>query len=144
MDIKLKALVLEDNKEHRDILCMILNSLDVEVESFEDPTYFLKQRETCPVDTPYLDFILTDNDMPNMTGVDFLERLQEMNCKIDSKGKAIMSGNFKNNDIERIEKLGSKIFHKPCSLDDISGWIEEIRSNLKLRRGATKTEPFGS
>ena len=136
MDTKLKALVLEDNKEHRNIMCMILNSLDVEVVSFEDPTCFLKQSDTCPVDMPYLDFILTDNDMPNMTGVDFLERLQEMNCKINSKWKAIMSGNFKENDIERIEKLGSKVFHKPCSLDDISGWIEEIRSNLKLGKGS--------
>ena len=142
--MKLRALVLEDNKEYRDILCMILNSLDVEVASFEDPTYFLKQKDTCPVDIPYLDFILTDNDMPQMTGVEFLERLQKMNCKINSRWKAIMSGAFKKNDIERIEKLGSKIFHKPCSIDDISGWIEEIRSNLKLGKGAAKTEPLGS
>jgi CheY-like chemotaxis protein len=125
---KLKALVLEDNKEHRAILGLLLNSLDVEVTSFEDPTCFLKSCNTCPVDTPCLDFILTDNDMPNMTGVVFLEKLQQMNCKINVKRKAIMSGDFNNNDIERIEKLGVNIFHKPCSLDVFSRWIAEIRN----------------
>ena len=121
-----RALLLEDDTVCREIITEALSDYDFEVEAYHDPTCFLKNLDKCPVDMPCVDFILTDNQMPGMTGIEFLKRLEEMECKVPVRNRAIISGNFSFNDIERIEQLGIKSFNKPYSLGRVYDWLEEI------------------
>jgi len=122
----IKALLLEDNPGWREIITEILTISHIEVEAHNDPTCFLKKTDKCPVDDACVDFILTDNQMPHMTGLDFLEKLEQMECKIPASHKAIISGNFSFECQQRIEKLGIQSFDKPCSISKIHSWLEEI------------------
>lgn len=122
----IKALLLEDDVGCRNLIIEIMAECDIEVEAHHDPTCFLKKSDKCPYDKPCADLILTDNQMPNMTGLDFLQRLEEMECKIPAPKKGIISGNFSIADLKRIEKLGVKHFTKPCSIDNIYDWLESI------------------
>lgn len=126
----LKALLLEDDPDCRDIITETLNDYDIEVEVYHDPTCFLKKTDKCPVDKPCVDLIFTDNQMPHMNGLDFLKRLDEMECKVPTLKRAIASGNFSLGDFERIEKLGVKSFSKPCSINDIYDWLDKIGLSL--------------
>lgn len=122
----IKALLLEDDLGCREVIIEILSACNIEVEAHHDPTCFLKKTDKCPVDSPCVDFILTDNKMPHMTGLNFLHRLEEMECKIPVVNRAIFSGNFSSEDLESIEHLGVKYFNKPCSISNVYNWLEEI------------------
>lgn len=122
----IKALLLEDDLGCRDVIIEVLGIHNIEVESHHDPTCFLKKTDKCPIDKRCVDLIFTDNQMPHMTGLDFLQRLEEMECKVPVFNRAIYSGNFSEDDFERIEKLGVKSFSKPCSIDKIYNWLQDI------------------
>jgi CheY-like chemotaxis protein len=53
----------------------------------------LSRADSCPVDAPCTDFLLTDLMMPGMTGIEFLKKVKRMQCKIPEERKAIISGN---------------------------------------------------
>jgi len=121
-----KALLFDDDEGCRKVIIAALADYDIKTEAHHDPTCFLKKADKCPVDKPCVDIIITDNQMPNMTGLDFLKRLDEMECEIPARNKAIISGDLSKKDLEKIEKLGSIAFNKPCSLTGIYDWLEEI------------------
>ncbi|MCW8859531.1 MAG: response regulator, partial [Deltaproteobacteria bacterium] len=103
-----------------------LSDIEIEVTLHRDPTSFLKKTSKCPLDAPCFNFILTDNQMPNMTGITFLQKLKEMDCKIPTRNIAVISGSLTDEDLESIEDLGSTSFKKPCSLDKIYTWIDKL------------------
>jgi CheY-like chemotaxis protein len=80
------------------------------------------------------DVLITDNKMPNMTGIEFLELQDKQGCKLDHRSKAIMSGNFSDEDIQKITKLGCKIFYKPFNLNEILEWIKECETRILPKR----------
>lgn len=117
-----KALLFEDEESCRTVMIDILKEYDIEVDAYPDPTIYFKKSDKCP----NVDVILTDHQMPNMTGLDFLKRIDEMRCDIPPDNKAVISGGLTDNDITKIEELGIKCFHKPCSIDEIYDWLNEI------------------
>lgn len=121
-----KALLLDDDPTCRELFSEILDSFGIKVTAFSDPTCFLKNVATCPRDQACFDLIITDNDMPNMTGLGFLQKLHKMQCKIPATHKALISGKLSTEDCAAIDKLGSRAFCKPCSLDTIQQWLTEI------------------
>lgn len=117
-----KALLIEDEEGCRTMMIELLSDYGIEVEAYRDPTLFLKKTDTCP----NVDVILTDNQMPNMTGLDFLQRIDEMKCEIPSDNRAVISGDLTTSDFNKIKQLGVRFFHKPCSIDEIYDWLDEI------------------
>lgn len=126
------AAVFDDNEDYRDLLEAILEQGEFKVISFADPCLFMN-RETgtlchidkrCQSDLPCFDVLLTDNQMPGMTGVEFLERLKEKDCKIMDHRKAIFSGDWSSEYLKRAESLGCKIFDKPIPIKDIQAWLD--------------------
>lgn len=121
-----KALLFDDNSDFRNIIIAVLRDYDIEIEDYHDPSCYLKNSDKCPVNKPCVDFILTDNQMPHVTGVEFLQKLQEMECKVPIQNMALMSGDLPIEEVERIISLGVKFFRKPFSLTDVENWLEDI------------------
>lgn len=122
-----KALVIDDDSSVRQTLKEILPDYGYEVDTFENPVCFLNIRNTnqCPEDKPCCDILIVDNEMPEMTGVDFLNRLDEMKCKIPPDHKTIYSGNIEPNDCKKVSQIGCKVFHKP-HFDKLIRWIQSM------------------
>ena len=73
-----------------------------------------------------VDLIITDNKMPIMKGLDFLERLKKIN---GSKVPRVMvlSGHLDKQDKERAFKAGAcAVFEKPCNSSELLPTIEKI------------------
>ena len=122
------ALLFDDNKMCRDMLTDALAEMQLQVVAFSDPISFLRQQEKIcchRISEPCYDILLTDNNMPGMTGLEFLEKLQEVDCKISAHHMAIISGKWEEADLLRAKKIGCKIFHKPTPLDEIYDWLNE-------------------
>ena len=130
------VLVLDDNDLYRTILQRVLTKKHLKVTAFPDPKTYLATRKIdhckqnccsaqCEKNCPCFDFILTDNHMPSMSGLEFFEWCKQHNCKLSIQRKAIISSMWSEEDLERAEKLGCLILDKNSSLDQIEKWIEK-------------------
>ena len=63
--------------------------------------------------------------MPDMNGLEFLTRLKHMGCKIPDCQKAIISGDWSDEDLITAKQLVSHVFVKFRSKELIESWIKE-------------------
>ena len=129
--MKIKAIVLEDNDSLRTLMGGVLKDRGYEVyassEPFLSPVYRDSERP-CPEEPICPNIIITDIDMPNMTGFEFIEHQKSKGCKI--KNIAIMSGRWTNEDIKHAKRLGCHMFEKPFKIDEVEKWLDECEKEL--------------
>lgn len=129
--MKLRAIVLDDDDAVKTLISDILKIRGYEVytssEPFSSPIY-LDSECYCPVGYTCTTIIITDNNMPNMTGLDFIEHQKRMGCKVQNT--AVMSGRWTNKEIERARRLGCHMFNKPFKIDEIIRWLNECEKVL--------------
>ena len=99
----------------------ILAEKQFKVKPYADPSLILPRCEgaSCRMDSPCVDVILTDNQMPTLTGLEFLESLKEIGCKLPDHHKAIISGNWSRVQLDQADRLSCMVFHKPTPTDDV-------------------------
>lgn len=124
------ALLLEDNDFYREVLTEILREKDFQAMAYADPTAFLSKKSDCcsASNKPCADVMITDNQMPSMSGLEFLEHVRDRGCKLPNACKATISGNWAEQDHAQAVASGCKVFHKPTSLDDLLTWLDEVTS----------------
>ena len=125
------ALVIDDDIFFCNLLTDILENLDLRVASYTSPERFLYQLEAdnCPASLICPDFILTDNQMPGMNGLEFLARIKSMGCTLPDYRIGIISGRWEEVDIETANSLGCQVFDKYNSPGKIQSWVEETRKS---------------
>jgi len=121
---------------------MVLNSLkkwlcqeDYEVFAFSDPIVCLiseKRTDYCMKENPCADIIITDFNMPEMTGIELLQDQSKRGCKIDKKNKAIVSGYMDDKQIKLINESGYSFFEKPLDLCFMSDWLNGCKKRIDL------------
>ncbi len=129
--MKLRAIVLDDDDAINALVSNILRKRGYEVYASSEP--FLSQVYmgsgcSCSVGHTCTDIIITDNNMPNMSGLEFLERQKRMGCKVQNT--AVMSGSWTKEEIEHAKKLGCHVFNKPFKIDEIKKWLNECEKEL--------------
>jgi len=126
--MKRKALVIDDDVYCLDISVEYLTGKDFAVTSALRATCprLANGLETCPMTEPCYDFILSDNNMPDMTGLEFFLEQQNRGCKIPSAHKALISGDISAADMAMAKKMGYTVFQKPCLLETLDQWIDSI------------------
>lgn len=122
------AIIFDDHDLFRNLFTRIFRNKEIEVTTYPNPTlYFCSDPSvnSCPVETPCVNFLLTDNSMPGMTGLEFLTRLKHIGCKIPDCQKAIISGDLSDEDLITAKQLVSHVFVKLGSKELIDSWIKE-------------------
>ena len=144
----LRIIVFEDDDAIRQSLTLLLRKNGYEVISASDPTIcpvYSTREESCSHEDACGDFLLTDNHMPNMTGLEFIEAQSQRWCKGIIANKAVMSGTWSSEEREKAEKLGCKIFTKPFRIEEIIEWLDErkilIPPSRKLAVLSVRPEP---
>lgn len=136
--MRLRVFVFDDDEQIRSLLSIILEQRGYEVLSFPDPSYYpidLDAECSCPEGYVCGDILITDNCMPNMTGIEFVQKIR--NCyRGIAQNKAVISAAWAVVDLEQAKRLGCRIFQKPFSIKEITRWLDEceqrIDSNRKL------------
>ena len=131
---QLHIIVYEDDPALGSLLSLALRQKGHEVHTYSDPTFCPTYRDLkseCPHTRPCADVIITDHNMPNITGLEYLSLQQTHGCKLQVENKAIITGAVLNQKAkETIDSLGCKLFKKPFKLAEILQWIEECSSRL--------------
>jgi CheY-like chemotaxis protein len=133
-----KAVVFEDNDLYLLLLGKLFKANDIQFRSYSNPSLYLccqPEINTCPVAEPCTDFLLTDNVMPYMNGLEFLKRTKQMNCKIPDCRKAIISASWTAEELAEANMLVSNVFAKNEAKEKISAWLggDKISSPLKVK-----------
>jgi CheY-like chemotaxis protein len=129
--MKIKAVVLEDNDMLRTLTYNILKNRGYEVYAYSEPflsPLYRNSERPCPEENICPNIIITDIDMPNMTGFEFIEHQKSKGCKIHNI--AIMSGRWTNENIKHAKRLGCHIFKKPFKIDEVEKWLDECEKEL--------------
>lgn len=127
----------------RDLLADFLEERGYQVLTFPDVTscpLFPARAAHCSKQAPCADFLLLDNLMPHMTGLDFLELQQQSNCLLNINGIAIFSANWTPADLSRADRLGCKSFHKPYDFEKLAAWLDTQEKFIPPNRVLAKVE----
>ena len=128
---KIRAVVLDDEDVLRSLICDILKSRGYEVHDSSEPFFcpvYMDSTCSCPIETYCMDIIITDINMPDMTGFEFIERQKRMGCKVQNV--AIMSGSWTDEEAEHAKRLGCHILEKPFKMDEIEKWLDDCENKL--------------
>lgn len=133
MQPKARAIIIDDDASCRALLETLLKQRGYEVISLSDPTacpLYASSQCTCPQDHACGDFLLTDNRMPRMTGIEFVERQSQRGCKGIVGNKAILSGTWDDEELAHAERLGCQVFDKPYNFKEIMDWLDEREKQI--------------
>ncbi len=128
-----RAVVIDDDAGCRWFAAKALGALGYEVYAFDTTAFcrchdacFCKAGETC------VDIILTDNQMPGRTGLDFIREQRRKGCRCTLIG--IMSGTWTDGELAEARELGCTVFAKPVSLRELRYWLESHAAALTAER----------
>ena len=131
MKRKVRTILFEDSQEIRQLLEQFFKKRGHEVFTYEDPTRCPLQHAhdcQCTENERCADIIITDLDMPNVSGLDFLDGQMSKGCKIQYI--AIMSGAWPEASKGRAKGLGYAVFEKPFSLSALTKWLDKCEEHI--------------
>lgn len=132
MPQKFKAVVIDDVEMCREFLKDILEDRGYEVDNYASAESFVcysNAAESCPVEKPCADLLLTDNRMPLLTGLQFIEQQRARGCKLTLGSRAVISGSWTREDQKKAKELGCQTFEKPYDLKGISAWLSSCEES---------------
>ena len=130
-----RVLIFDDDPLIRQMLWGVCDRRGYEVITFPDPGLCpLHTKDQCPCEseTTCTDIIISDLDMPNVKGLDFLEKLLGNGCRC--RHIALISGSWSASDIARARSLGCKLFEKPFHISQVMEWLEQTERELLPNR----------
>ncbi len=127
---KPKIFIIEDQDDIRQLLEIFFRQtgefeIHAAAEPFACPLY-LSDTCQCPQESSCGDILLCDNYLPQMTGLEFIQRQMAKGCKGSIRNKAVMSAGFSPGDVALAEALGCKLFSKPFRLSEVMAWVRSV------------------
>lgn len=132
-ETKLRVIVFDDDKAMTDLFKKMLQGFGHHVTAFSDPTacpVYKTPECNCPCQFPCAEVIITDNMMPNMTGIDFLKLQRRRGCKALDANKALMTAAATPKLLREVKELGCHFFRKPFRLSEVRVWLEECAERV--------------
>lgn len=132
---KIRSVLLEDNEFLRSLMSTVLESRGYEVFTFATPAICplqIKPDCSCAAHSRCADIILSDLEMPSVSGIEFIKNQKAKHCK--TPYIAMMSGNWSAKDVTTAQELGCKVFNKPFNMPEIEEWLNAVEKNIDLDR----------
>jgi len=115
-----KVLLVDDDTSAREALCLVLASQHLqcfEVNNGSEALDWLAKNQT--------DLIISDNQMPVLTGLDFIDQIQLHQSPANESPVILLSGHLNEHDKHRARKAGVfAILDKPCNFSEFLSMVQ--------------------
>ncbi len=130
---KPRILIIDDEPARLNLLSEFFKDEGYPVLTASDPTVCkaIAQNDCCNMVEPCADIVISDQNMPNMKGIDFVEERINRGCKGAARQTAISSGDFSPDLENQIAKIGCMFFQKPTSLQNFLDWVEQMADEMQ-------------
>lgn len=133
---KRRAIFFDDEPAILNLLTLVFEERGYEVFAFHEPVDcpIYDGAGRCDKKLPCGDLMITDLDMPRMSGLELIKLQTGRGCTMDVRNKAVLSGNLDPATQEAIRLLGCRTFLKPCRLSELTTWAGECEQRMDLSR----------
>ena len=132
---QLRVILLEDSKAILTLMKEFFGDRGYEIYAFSNPSICPLQlipECRCAENQTCTDLIVSDLNMPTMTGLRFIRNQRQKNCKC--KYVAMISASWTEEDLELAQQLGCKTFTKPLFFDDLEEWLDSVEYSIDPKR----------
>jgi len=133
--MKIRVFIFDDDEEVRGVISELLENKGYEVYDFPEPgicPIHIDQQHPCPLEFACADFIISDLNMPNMTGLEFVINQKNYSCKVTNI--AILSGAWSESELKFAKQYGCKTFNKPIKAQELYSWLDECSKSINPKR----------
>ncbi len=132
---RLRVILLEDNDALRFLFSEIFTDHEYETFAFSTPAICplqLVPECRCSVNETCTDMMVSDLDMPQMTGLSFIKNQKKKKCKC--KHVALISARWTEQDLLLAHELGCKTFIKSSNFEEFHEWLDEVEKSIEPTR----------
>lgn len=143
--MQLRIFLIDDDEPTVRLIALVARDRGHEVYAMSEPAacpLFGCESCQCPRESACGDLLITGNRLAGMSGLDLIERQLRHGCKGAARSKAVLSRTWTDDDLERAERLGCKIFHKPFLVREITDWMDERERHTDPRRRLADLQPI--
>jgi CheY-like chemotaxis protein len=133
--MRLRAVICEDHPAIREVLRLLCERRGYEVFAFAHPGLCpLNTIGHCPCGPGAVcaDLLLTDLQMPEVQGLDFVETLRAKRCV--APHLALMAGDWTDASLARATRLGCRLFSKPFPMAELLAWFDWVETQVTPTR----------
>jgi len=134
----MRVLLFEDEPLLRELLTHFLRGRGCEVVAYAEPLHcpVYDGLETCSCSPGQVcgDAVLTDVEMPRVSGIEMVARQQDGGCGVPPCNVGIMSAGWTAERRKLARELGCRTFDKPFKLAEIEQWLEECKERVVEQR----------
>jgi len=141
--MRTRILLFEDEATTRRMLTTFLRAKGFEVLDFTSPVncaLVTEQKCSCPREHACADVIITDMNMPHMSGLELVRFQLEKGCHAPPQNKAVISAALTPEQVQEFRALGCCYLRKPFKLQDLLDWVRACEQNIPVGRKLTKIE----
>ena len=140
---KPRVIVFDDESMLLELLEFYFDKWGYEVFSYQTPVVCLFNgcAGSCDSLAPCADLVISDFQMPQLTGIELFQLQAQRGCRIDRKMKAIMSGHADGKLLEQCKDLGYRFFEKPFYSSEVYAWVSECEKHFDLSKQLVGKKP---
>ena len=115
-----KVLLVDDNTSAREALSLVLKSQQIECVEVGNGSEAIEW-----LNTHQADLIISDNQMPVLSGLDFIDQIQLHQQPENQSPIILLSGHLNKEDKDRARKAGVfAILDKPCNFSEFLSMVQ--------------------
>lgn len=130
-----RAIIYDDETSVLKLLDAAMSRRGYEVMLFSEAVVcpiYQNNSTTCRNEYPCADVIITDFNMPNMTGIELLKKQMDRGCKLSNGNKALISGFLDDESRRAVDELGCTYLSKPFRLSELTNWLDDCERRIDL------------
>ena len=126
-----RVFIFDDDELIRTTLKYFVEQEGFKVSAFSQPDHcsvYYSGDCMCPQKEACADIIITDVNMPGVSGLSFIENQIRKGCKVQHI--AVMSGDWTDPGLKQAKSWGCQVFYKPFSILKLKQWLDGIRQDF--------------